>query len=57
MSETSIGPAEDKATQLARYGILRVATEHFTVGGYCYSKIEDAIAEARRRLPSTGERS
>jgi hypothetical protein len=54
---TSIEPAEEKSAQLARYGILRVATEHFTVGGYRYSKIEDAVAEAKRRLASSREGS
>ena len=29
-------------------GISRVMTERFTVGGYAYSKLADAVAQARR---------
>lgn len=55
MSATMIiGPPEDKSAQLARYGILSVATEHYTVGDYRYSKMEDAVAEARRRNARSG---
>lgn len=34
--------------ELARLGIRRVASEHFLVGAYRYSRLADAIAEARR---------
>ena len=55
---TTIMPMEDEAAYLARYyGIRRVATEHFTVGDYRYAKIEEALAEAKRRIASVGERT
>jgi hypothetical protein len=56
-ASTTIGPVEDTSAQLARYGIRRVSTDHFTVGDYRYGKIEDAVAEARRRLAGVGEGS
>ena len=34
--------------ELARLGITRVATEHFLVGPYRYTKLGDALAQARR---------
>ena len=38
--------------ELVRLGITRVQTEHFEVGGYRYSNLADALAEARRvRVP------
>jgi hypothetical protein len=37
------------AGDLKRYGITRVPTEHFEYGGYRYSSLEHAVAEARRR--------
>lgn len=37
-------------TELARLGITRVRTEYFQVGPYRYSRLADAIAEARRTL-------
>ena len=44
---------EDSPTLLERYGIVRYATDHFVIGGYRYSRLEDAVAEAKRRLHST----
>lgn len=35
--------------ELERYGISRVSIDQFEVGGYRYSNLQDAIAEARRR--------
>lgn len=36
------------ATELARLGIRRVASDFFTWGGYCYSNPRDAVAAAKR---------
>lgn len=42
-------PADDISRDPERHGIVRVATEHFEVGGYRYSRLGDAVAEAARR--------
>ena len=36
------------ADQLARHGIVRQMTETYAVGGYHYTSLTDAIAQARR---------
>jgi hypothetical protein len=48
---------EDSPAQLERYGIVRYSTDHFVIGGYRYSRLEDAVAEAKRRLLSTRDGS
>ena len=50
------GPASSH-TVLEQYGIVRYATDHFVVGGYRYSRLEDAVAEAKRRLDPPGHGS
>ncbi len=40
--------AEADPAELERLGIRRVASEHFLVGSYRYSRLADAIAEGRR---------
>jgi hypothetical protein len=57
MNPTLPTPLEDGPGQLERYGIVRYATDHFVVGGYRYSRLEDAVAEAKRRLLATGQGS
>jgi hypothetical protein len=44
------GPAIDQAEQdaLDRYGIRRELRAHYEVDGYRYTKLSDAIAQARR---------
>ena len=49
--------ADDLHPELKQYGIARFTTEHFEVGGYRYSRLEDAVAEAKRRFLSTGNGS
>ena len=44
------------AAELERLGIRRVATEHFLVGPYRYSRLGDAIAEARRNPAAENDR-
>lgn len=43
--------AADTDALIARYGIVRVAVEHFDYGGYRYSSLDHAVAEAKRRQP------
>ena len=55
-STPAIPPIEDNPPELAQYGIARVAADYFVIGGYRYSRLEDAVAEAKRRLATNGER-
>jgi hypothetical protein len=57
MNPTPPNAPEDGPGQLVHYGIVRYATDHFVIGGYRYSRIEDAVAEAKRRLKSAGDGS
>jgi hypothetical protein len=38
----------DNAEDLAKYGIIRKPVDFFHVGGYRYSNLRDAIAQAKR---------
>lgn len=40
---------EAAEAELRRHGISRIATEHFEYGGYRYTNLKDALAQARRR--------
>ena len=54
------GAAADDADAQARYGIVRVASERFEIGGYRYDRLADALAEGerrRRRAAAAGGRS
>lgn len=41
--------ATSAAGELERHGISKVSVDHFEVGGYRYSNLKDAVAEAERR--------
>ena len=44
--------AEAKAAAAAileRHGIRKVSVDQYRIGGYRYSSLDDAVAEARRR--------
>jgi hypothetical protein len=41
------------AGELSRLGITRVKTEHFQLGPYRYTRLADALAQARR-APTPG---
>jgi hypothetical protein len=43
--------AGDVAGQLAKYGIAHASQDVFTYGGYRYTNLKDAIAEAQRHPP------
>jgi hypothetical protein len=38
----------ESAKALANYGITRVPVDYFHIGGFRYTNLEDAIAEAKR---------
>ncbi len=48
MSINSDRNGEDNNDILEEYGIRRVLVDYFHVGGYRYTNIEDAMAQARR---------
>jgi hypothetical protein len=48
---------EEGPALLKQYGIVRYSTDHFVIGGYRYSRLEDAVAEAKRRRLPAGEGS
>jgi hypothetical protein len=41
------------ADELERHGIVRVPGEHFEYGGYRYTNLSDALAQAKRSGRST----
>jgi hypothetical protein len=42
-------PSPKTAEELAKFGITRVPVNYFYYGGYRYTNLEDAIAEAKRQ--------
>ena len=51
-AQTPAAPFTDLASDgalLARYGIVRVSTDQFRVDGYVYGRLDDAVAQVRRR--------
>jgi len=40
--------SQSHADELAKYGIVRETVEVFHIGGYRYSNLRDAIAQAKR---------
>lgn len=51
---THIAESETDA-EMKRYGIIQVPAHFYEFGGYRYTNVKDAIAEARRH-PETGGR-
>jgi hypothetical protein len=47
--QPSNAAGSDAERLLERYGIARVTSEHFEYGGYRYTNLKDAVAEAERR--------
>ena len=43
------GLAPDAVAEMTKYGVTRVPADVFLVGGYRYTNLQDAIAEAKRR--------
>jgi hypothetical protein len=38
----------EAADEMAKYGIIRVRIDHFLYGDFRYTRLDDAIAEAKR---------
>ena len=56
MNRTSPDPrANDPAQQMSQYDVVRVAADRFAFGGYSYPRLEDAVAEAKRRPRAAGD--
>lgn len=61
-SASSISPAAEGAgsgspADLARRGIVRVSVDQFEVGGYRYTSLKDAIAQANREAATPSHSS
>ena len=52
MNNSSI-PTDSAAELMAKYGITRVPADQFHYKDYRYSKLRDAVAQAKRDLPSS----
>jgi hypothetical protein len=46
--ESSPASSPDSTEEIARYGITRVPVDYFYYGGFRYTNLEDAVAEAKR---------
>jgi hypothetical protein len=57
--EQTLDPLPDDgqptSNELLRLGITRTMTERFTVGGYHYTSLDDAIAEAKRQAKARND--
>lgn len=52
MSDKTMATTDDAAL-MARYGIIRSTIDQFRYKRYLYSKLSDALAQARRDPPSS----
>jgi len=52
MSDKTMAVADDAAL-MARYGIIQSTIDQFRYKRYLYSKLSDALAQARRDHPSS----
>jgi hypothetical protein len=43
---------DDRAEDMAKYGITRVPTDYFHYKEYRYTRLDDAIAQAKRQHPA-----
>jgi hypothetical protein len=48
-------PAATDSELIARHGIIEVRADHYHVDGYRYTRLADAVAQARRTA-AAGER-
>lgn len=44
----------ESASEMERYGIVRVPIDYFHVGGFRYTSLKEAIAQAKRQRPDGG---
>jgi hypothetical protein len=52
-NETTGHPAIEAVESMAKYGITRVRIDNFCYGGFRYTNLDDAIAEAKRHPPGS----
>ena len=52
LSDNTMARADDAAL-MSRYGIIRASVDQFRYKRYLYSRLSDAIAQARRDHPSS----
>ncbi len=48
IEESSPAVAPQATEEMAKHGITRVSVDYFYYGGYRYTNLEDAVAEAKR---------
>lgn len=48
--KASTGSHSEASEKMNKYGITCVSADYFHLGQYRYSRLEDAIAEAKRQL-------
>jgi hypothetical protein len=48
MTAATEDPPTDVASTLTKYGITQVSQDIFHYGGYRYTNLQDAVAEAKR---------
>ncbi len=48
VSTTTPALSPEPLQEIAKYGIVRVPVDTFHVGGYRYTNLDDAIAQAKR---------
>lgn len=46
-SDPSVNP--EAAAEMAQYGITRVPVDYFHLGGFRYTNLKDAVAQAKRQ--------
>lgn len=44
---------KDASEEMAKFGITRVRVDNFYYGGFRYTNLDDAIAEAKRHPPAS----
>jgi hypothetical protein len=54
MTVIVLGDQDAEASALIEYGITRIPTERFDVGGFSYSRLADAVAQAKRQRAAAG---
>lgn len=53
-AQPSDASAAEMDAQMQQYGIVRVPADFFEYGGYRYTNLKDAVAEAQRHPVTSG---
>jgi hypothetical protein len=53
--EASPAFSTDATEEMAKHGITRVPIDYYYYGGFRYTNLEDAVAEAKRHPRADGE--